>query len=88
MQIRVCETQSGAKIDQSRSRSWMHDVIALLDAAIGELHQEQAAHGAILEATWLLRRQLDPPPVIGLVDGGKERLLAWQVRKVDRKSVV
>jgi transcriptional regulator GlxA family with amidase domain len=48
----------------------------------GHLHQEQAAHGAILEATWLLRRQLDPQPVIGVADDGKERLLAWQVRKV------
>ena len=82
MQIRVCETQSGAKIDQSRSRSWMHDVIALLDAAIGELHQEQAAHGAILEATSLLRRQVDPLPMEGAAEDGKQRLLAWQARKV------
>jgi AraC family transcriptional regulator len=60
----------------------MHDVIALLDAAIGHLHQEQAAHGAILEATTLLRRQVDPQPVEGPADEGKERLLAWQARKV------
>jgi transcriptional regulator GlxA family with amidase domain len=60
----------------------MHDVIALLDAAIGHLHQEQAAHGAILEATSLLRRQVDPQPMEGAADDGKERLLAWQVRKV------
>jgi AraC family transcriptional regulator len=82
MQTQICETHASQKIGQSRSDDWMHDVIALLDGAIGHLHQEQAAHGAILEATWLLRRQLDPQPVIGLVDDGKERLLAWQVRKV------
>jgi|SRR6202041_2399187 len=82
MQTQIRETQASQKIGQNRSGDWMHDVIALLDGAIGHLHQEQAAHGAILEATWLLRRQLDPLPVIGLVDGGKERLLAWQVRKV------
>ena len=60
----------------------MLDVIALLDAAIGHLHQEQAAHGAITEATSLLRRQVDPQPVEGAADDGKEHLLAWQARKV------
>jgi len=60
----------------------MHDVIALLDAAIGHLNQEQAAHGAILEATSLLRRQVDPRPAEGAADDAKERLLAWQARKV------
>jgi AraC family transcriptional regulator len=60
----------------------MRDVIALLDVAIGHLHQEQAAHVAILEATSLLRKQVDPQPVEGAVDHGKERLLAWQARKV------
>jgi AraC family transcriptional regulator len=73
--------QIDQKIDQSRSDNWMRDVIALLDAAIGHIHQEQAAHGAILEATSLLRRQIDPQPVESTADG-KERLLAWQVRKV------
>ena len=82
MQTQICETQASQKFGQSRSGGWMHDVIALLDGAMGHLHQEQAAHGAILEATWLLRRQLDPQPVIGVADDGKERLLAWQVRKV------
>src|SRR3984957_3423888 len=72
MKTQICETQSIQRIGRSRSGSWMHDVIALLDSAIGHFHQEQAAHGAILEATSLLRRQVD----------GKERLLAWQARKV------
>jgi AraC family transcriptional regulator len=61
---------------------WMHDVIALLDAAIVDLHQEQPAHGAILEASTLLRRQLGPQPLDAAEEYGKERLLAWQVRKV------
>ena len=82
MQTQVCETQASQKIGQSRSGDWMHDVVALLDAAIGHLHHEQAAHGAILEATSLLRRQVDPQPLEGATDDGKERLLAWQVRKV------
>jgi AraC family transcriptional regulator len=66
--------------------NWMHRVIALLDAAIGQLHQEQPSHGAargaILEATSVLRRQADPQLVEGAVDDGKQRLLAWQARKV------
>src|SRR5258708_16169789 len=82
MQTQVGETQAGPKIGQSRSGDWMHRVIALLDAAIGHLHQEQAAHGAILQATSLLRRQVDPQPVEGAADDGKERLLSWQARKV------
>jgi AraC family transcriptional regulator len=82
MQTPVCETQASPKIGQSRSGNWMLDVIALLDVAIGHLRQEQPAHGAILEATSLLRRQVDPQPVEGAADDGKERLLAWQARKV------
>jgi len=88
MQTQVCETQVSPKAGQSRSGDWMHevialhDVIALLDAAIGHLNPEQAAHGAILEATSLLRRQVDPQPVEGAADDGKERLLGWQARKV------
>ena len=82
MQTQVCDTQAGPKIDQSPPGHWMHQVIALLDAAIGHLHQEQAAHGAILEATSLMRRQVDPQAVEGGAKDGKERLLAWQARKV------
>ena len=82
MQTQICETPASQKIGQSRSGNWMHDVIALLDAAIGHLHQEQAAHGAIQEATSLLRRQVDPQPLEGAADDGKDRLLAWQARKV------
>jgi AraC family transcriptional regulator len=82
VQTQIYETQASQKSGQSRSGDWMQAVIALLDAAIGHLHQEQAAHGAICEATSLLRRQLDPQPVKGPEDDGKERLLAWQVRKV------
>jgi AraC family transcriptional regulator len=82
MQTQVCETQASPKFGQIRSEDWMHDVLALLDVAIGHLRQEQAAHGAILQATSLLRRQVDPRPVERAADDGKERLLAWQVRKV------
>jgi AraC family transcriptional regulator len=82
MQTQVCETHASQNIGQSQSGDWMHDVMALLDAAIGHLHREEAAHGPILEATSLLRRQIDPQPVEGDADEGKERLLTWQARKV------
>jgi AraC family transcriptional regulator len=65
-----------------QTQAWMHEVIALLDGVICHLHQEPAAHGAILAATSLLRRQVDLHPADGAADDGKERLLAWQARKV------
>jgi AraC family transcriptional regulator len=61
---------------------WIRDVIALLDSAVRRLHHtQQAAPNTLLEATSLLRMQLDPPVAEGnyAVAG---RLLAWQARKV------
>ena len=82
MQTDVCESLGGLKMSQRPAAGWVNDVIALLDAAMGQLHHEPAAHGAILEATSLLRRQVDPQPTDVGSDDGKERLLAWQARKV------
>ena len=82
MQTQVCEMQAGPNISQRRSPDWVRHVIALLDAAIGQLNHEQAAHGAILEATSLLRRQVDPQAPDEGAGDGKQRLLAWQARKV------
>jgi hypothetical protein len=42
----------------------------------------EPAHGTLREATSLLRRQVDPQQLEGAADNGKERLLAWQARKV------
>lgn len=75
-------SQAGQKVRQTRSGDWIHHVIALLEAAVGHLRQGQAAHSAIVEATSLLRRQVDPQPVAGASENAKERLLAWQARKV------
>ena len=80
-------SQAGQTVGQTRSgdwmhHDWMHHVIALLDAAVGHLRHGQAAHGAIVEATLLLRRQVNPQPADGATEDGKERLLAWQARKV------
>jgi len=78
----LAASHASPEVGQSRSGDWMHHVLALLDAAIGHLHPEQPARGAILEATSLLQRQVDPQPVEKTADGGKERLLVWQARKV------
>jgi AraC family transcriptional regulator len=82
MQTQICGIQTGPKIGESRWGDWMLEVLALLNAAIGHLQPEQAARGAILEATSLLRRRVDPRPVQGAAYDGKERLLAWQAQKV------
>lgn len=66
-----------------QSHGWVRQVMKLLDAAIGQLHHEQAAaHSAILEAISLLRREVYPQPSEERADDRKERLLAWQARKV------
>jgi AraC family transcriptional regulator len=73
MQTQVCQNGSGG---------WMHHVIALLDAAIGQLHHQEPAHRTLLAASSLLRSQIDPQPAAAGDTAEKERLLAWQARKV------
>jgi AraC-like DNA-binding protein len=60
----------------------VHHVISLLDAAMHQLYRkEKTARGTLLEAASLLRQQIDPPTAQEPSDG-RERLLAWQARKV------
>jgi AraC family transcriptional regulator len=76
------ETLVLSKLGAMRSREWMHRVITLLEAAVGQLHnREHPAQGTLLEAASLLRQQIDPPAA-GEVPDGRGRLLAWQARKV------
>ena len=76
------ETLAVSYLGRTRSREWMHRVISLLETAVGQLHgQEFAAQGKLLEATSLLRQQIDPPVARRALDA-RGRLLAWQVRKV------
>ena len=79
--IHVYENQESLSIPPIESPDWVHHVIALLDSAIVQLGQEGAAHGPLRQATSMLRRQVDPQSPQD-ADHGKERLLAWQVRKV------
>ena len=69
------------KLSTRGAREWVQPVIALLDAAIGELNRDHSAKGTILQAASLLREQIDPQ-ASGAAADGHGRLLAWQVRKV------
>jgi AraC family transcriptional regulator len=82
----VVDLPSGAGLGDSelsarRAHEWVLHVLALLDEVAHQLHSEAVAQRTILEATSLLRKQIDSDPAQELPDGGG-RLLAWQVRKV------
>ena len=68
------------ELNTREPRERVQHVIALLDAAVGELHRDHSAKGTILEAASLLRQQIDAQAAAGIEEGGG--LLAWQRRKV------
>ena len=71
-----------AKLSSRGSREWVRDVLTLLDEAVHQLQpSEEVAQVTILEATSLLRKQIDSEPAQGIPERGA-RLLAWQARKV------
>jgi AraC family transcriptional regulator len=76
------ETLTISTLGATRSREWMHRVISLIEKALVQFHgQEHTARGALLEAASLLRQQAHLPAP-GEGPYGRERLLAWQARKV------
>lgn len=75
-------TLGSSTLGATRSREWMHRVMRLLEAAVGELHElKHPAQGMLLEAASLLRQQIYPPPA-GQGPGGRGRLPLWEARKV------
>ena len=53
-----------AKLGAGRLHQWLRPVLALLDEAVRQLRpSEEVAHGTILEATSLLRKQIDSESV-------------------------
>jgi AraC family transcriptional regulator len=82
MQTQMRERQAIPMRGEPQLPFWVARVIALLDAAIGQLHQEQAVYGTVLEATALLRKILDPQPAAEDASQARECLLPWQARKV------
>jgi AraC family transcriptional regulator len=82
METYLADPLAVSKPDPKRSREWMHRVMKLLEAAVGQLHDPtHPAQGALLEAASLLRQQIPPLPGGGVPDG-KRCLLAWQAHKV------
>jgi AraC family transcriptional regulator len=78
----LAEALVDAAAGARRSHQWMHQVITLLDEAVRQLRDDEpAAQGAILLATSLLQKQIDPHRT-QKVPVGSGRLLAWQARKV------
>jgi AraC family transcriptional regulator len=76
------DTLSASTLGATQSPEWMHRVILLLEAAAGQLEdQEHPAQGTLRIAASLLRQQVRTPAA-GEVTAGGERLLAWQARKV------
>ncbi len=66
----------------TQSREWMGRLIALLDAAVGQLRDtEHPAPGPLLEAAAILRQQVHPREVREPV-ARRATLLAWQVPKL------
>jgi len=61
---------------------WVRRVLILLEKAMGELSYERdAALSVLVEASSLLRKQIDAGAESAVIDG-RGRLLAWQARKV------
>jgi AraC family transcriptional regulator len=68
--------------DATQSCEWMQRVIALVEVALGQIHNRvHPAQGSLLEAASLLRQQLEPPATKE-ASAGRGGLLAWQARKV------
>jgi AraC family transcriptional regulator len=76
------ETQASLTLGERHLGPWVEEVIALVDAAIAQLEDEQAAHRTLVAASTLLRSQMKPSPRKEEESDGKERLLNWQMRRV------
>lgn len=81
MDMYVGGTAAGSRTGGRQSHEWVHQVIALLDAAACQLDHEQAVHHKILEAASLLRMRVDPEVAGGAADE-RRHLRVWQARKV------
>jgi len=82
MEAHLDNTPEVSKLCVTRPREWMHQLISLLEAAVGELHdQGHPAQGALLEATSLVRQQVHPAAARE-VPYGSGCLPAWQARKL------
>jgi AraC family transcriptional regulator len=76
------ESLALSTLDATGSCEWMQRVIALVEVALGQIHNRlHPAQGSLLEAASLLRQQIEPPATRE-ASAGRGGLLAWQARKV------
>jgi AraC family transcriptional regulator len=76
------ETLGASNFGATQSLEWMHRVITLLEAALDQLHNNvHPAQSSLLQATSLLRQQINPTAARE-ASASRGRLLAWQARKV------
>src|ERR1700728_4421077 len=62
MEGHLAEALAVSNLGATRSLEWMHRMITLLEAALGQLHNPlHPAQDTLLEAASLLRQQIDPP---------------------------
>ena len=62
MEGHLGEALAVSNLGAARPPEWMHRVITLLEAALGQLHNPlHPAQDTLLEAASLLRQQIDPP---------------------------
>lgn len=62
MEGHLAEELAVSNLGATRSLEWMHRMISLLEAALGQLHNPlHPAQSALREAASLLRQQIDPP---------------------------
>jgi AraC family transcriptional regulator len=81
MDTYVAGTAAGSEDGAAQSHEWVRPIIALLDAAVCQIDHEQAVHGTIAQAASLLRKQITSQ-VAESNSHERERLIAWQARKV------
>jgi ATP/maltotriose-dependent transcriptional regulator MalT len=78
MEGHLGERLAVSHLGTTQSREWMHRLVTILEAALGQLRDQlHPAQGMLVEAASLLRQQIDPPASREVPDG-RGRLLAWQ----------
>jgi AraC family transcriptional regulator len=81
MDMYVDDASAGLKVGVAQSHERVRHVIALLDAAVGQLDEKQAVYGTIVQAASLLRMQIVPKVTAGTSEE-RGRLIAWRMQKV------
>jgi AraC-like DNA-binding protein len=58
------ESPAGSQVGAAQLHEWVHQVIALLDAAVCQLDHKQAVHGTIVHAASLIDSHIAGPVLV------------------------